>query len=179
MAASATGDIKITLTGSLVNTLTDGQTVTTTVGAAISKPLTSGTGANNFNRAWQSKGRTLSSASEDIDLYDLGALDVGAGAGEDALGLPLAATAVVCICIENRAASAVPLLVGGKAAATAWNSMFNGDDNAKLSLPVNSGFCFWAIGASALAVADVSNHLLKIEASGGAAIYDIYVFFRG
>lgn len=179
MAATATGSIKVTLSGELKNSLTDGTISSVTIGTAPSITLSGGTGLNQFNRGWQSKGRVLASATEDIDLYDLGSLDIGAGAGEDALGLPLAATAVVAICIENRATSAVNLLVGGKATAAAWNSPFNADDNAKLSIPPNGGVLLWCVSASAFAVADTSNHLLKIEASGGSATYDITVFFRG
>jgi hypothetical protein len=179
MAASATGSVKVTLSGELKNTLTDGQTVSATIGTSPSLSLATGTGANQFNRGWQSKGRVLASTSENIDMYDLGSLDIGAGAGEDALGLSLAATAVVAICVENRAVSAVNLLVGGLSATTAWNNPFNGDDDAKLSIPPNGGVMLWAVGATAFAVADTTNHLLKIEAAGGSATYDICVFFRG
>lgn len=179
MAATADGSIKVTLTGTLKNTLTDGTTATTTIGTTPSITLAGGTGLNQFNRGWQSRGRTLSSASENIDLYDLGSLDIGAGAGEDALGLPLAATAVVAICIENRSTSAVDLLVGGLNATTAWNSPFAASDTAKLSIPPNGGVLLWCVSTAGFPVADVSNHLLKIEASGGAATYDITVFFRG
>lgn len=180
MAASADGSVKVTLTGNLKNTLTDGQSVTTSIGVSVNVPLTNGTSASQFNRGWQSLTRTLNSAAtEDIDMYDLGSLDVGAGAGEDALGLTLTATAVVAICIENKATSAGTLLVGGKAATTAWNSPFNADDNAKLSIPPSGGVLLWATGGTAFAVADTTNHLLKLEASGGICNFSVCIFFRG
>lgn len=179
MAASATGSVKITVTGELKNTLTDTQVVTTTVGTNPSINLTSGTGALMFNRGWQSKNRALvSAATLSVDMYDLGALDLGTGAGEDALGLALACSAVVCLCVENLSTSAGTLLVGGEGSAAAWNSIFNGVDTAKLSLPPNSGVCIWAVGATAFPVADTSNHLLKFEASGGDCSYNITVLCR-
>lgn len=178
MAASADGSIKVTLTGNLKNTLTDGQSVSTTIGKNVNLNLSTGTGLNQFNRGWQST-RTLTNTSENIDLYDLGSLDVGAGAGEDGLGLGLAATAVVALFIENLSTSAASLLIGGESSGATWNSPFNASDTAKLSIPANGGVLLYAVGASAFAVADTTNHLLKIEASGGTANYTITVFFRG
>lgn len=180
MAASATGSIKVTLTGDLKNALTDGQSVSTQIGTSPSLSLTSGTGLNQFNRGWQSKNRALlAAASENIDLYDLGSLDLGAGAGEDSLGLTIAATGLVALCVENLSTSAGNLIVGGLGATTAWNDAFNADDDAAIKLPPNSGVLLWAVGATAWAIADVSNHLLKIAASGGNCSYNICVFLRG
>lgn len=184
MAASADGSILVTVTGNLKNTLNDGQIVTATAGVAVKENLANGTGASQFNRGWQSKGRALTSgASEDIDLYDLGSLDIGAGAGEDGLGLGLTATAVVCIVVTNNTSSVGNLVFGGKNTAAAWNSPFgvggSASDTAQLILPPRGGVCLWAVGSPAFAVADTSNHLLTIAASGGAINYDIAVLFRG
>ena len=68
--------------------------------------LTDGTTVNTADRVWEDTARPiLSAASENIDLYDLAAFDIGAGAGLDALGQALAFAEIVCILVENNATS--------------------------------------------------------------------------
>ncbi len=137
--------------------------------------FTNGTGADQVQRLWSSKTRSLSSASENLDLFDLASVDVGAGAGLDSLGQAFALTGIKALYVHNDAASAVDLLVGGVSATTAWNTLFNGDDDAKLT--IHPGGTVIAITPKAVGylVADTANHLLKIEAAGGAATYDIAI----
>ena len=141
--------------------------------------LTSGTGANAADRIWSDMDRALSSgATEDLDLYDLAAFDIGAGAGKDASGTAWALVEVVSLLVYSASSSAGDLLVGGKAATTAWNSIFNSDDNAKLLIKPGGWFQIFAPTDPAYAVTDVSNHLLKMEASGGAVTYGVVVIGR-
>lgn len=134
-----------------------------------------GTGADQAQRFLGSKGRTLSSTSENIDLFDLASLNVGAGAGLDSLGQAFAITGIKLLYVANASTSAVDLLVGGLAAATAWNTLFNADDDAIITLHPGASMLVATPKAAGYAVADSTNHLLKIEASGGAATYDIAV----
>jgi len=71
-------------------------------GLNYSPTLDDGIGDNQANRSWQSLSRALNwNASETLDLYDLGAVDIGAGAGRDGLGQPIAFEDVVAIAIVN------------------------------------------------------------------------------
>jgi hypothetical protein len=142
--------------------------------------LTTGTGANAADRIWSDMDRALSSGgTEDIDLYDLAAFDIGAGAGKDAAGQSWALVEVVCLMVYNASTSAGNLNVGGKSATTAFNSIFkSADDDAALIIHPGGWFQIFSPADPAYAVADVSNHLLKIEAPSGAVTYGVVVIGR-
>jgi hypothetical protein len=144
--------------------------------------LTDGTIINKADKVWGSEDRALSSgANEEIDLYDLGSIDIGAGAGKDPLGGALALAEVVAllvVCEDGTADNAV-LTVGGATAATGneFNSIFGADTD--LVKTKRNGFIFIAApGADAYAVADTTNHKLKIAAVTGNVVYSIYVLGR-
>ena len=153
-------------------------------GNQVKLSFESGTILNQADRVWQIRDRTLvSPGSETIDLFDLGALDIGAGAGNDALGQSLSLVEIVgiLIVVETTSDLGTQLIIGGEGTAAAWNSMFNGSDSAKLG-PLDPGGMLLIANPldPAFAVADVSNHLLKLEAAGssGDLIYSIYILGR-
>jgi len=115
-----------------------------------------------------------------IDLYDLGGFDVGAGPGRDNLGTSELCDEVVALQItterldeDDETPLTGTLLVGGEGSGACWNSLFNGDDDAKLAMKPNSSIQFLTGYSSAWAVADSSNHLLKLEASGAKVRFKI------
>jgi hypothetical protein len=140
----------------------------------------SGTGAGQADRFWQSTGRTLTSAAtEDLDVYDLGSLDIsGAGAGRDALGQLWTVAEIAGILVFNRGTSAGNLLVGNNNTTAAWNSILNASDTAAITLPPSGILLLASTNDPAWAVADSSNHLLRFTASGGACTYDVYLLGR-
>jgi len=154
-----------------------GEIVSAKFGEQNSVTFTGGTGANQANRVWPSENRILStSASELIDVYDFGTLDIGSGAGKDQHGGSLALTGIKGFYVKNRSTSAGNLLVGGEGTTAAWNSLFNGSDTALISLPPGAIVMITNPSSAGYAVADTTNHLLKIAAdSGGAVAYDIAI----
>lgn len=183
MALSLTGiRVQAILQATLANSLDGGNTSFSGAQGFTRSPattLTSGTGANMADRIWSDMDRALSSgATEDLDLYDLASFDIGAGAGKDAAGQSWALVEVVSLLVYNASTSVGNLLVGGKAATTAFNSIFNSDDNAKTTVYPGGWVHWFAPTDPAYAVADVSNHLLKFEASGGAVTYGVCVLGR-
>lgn len=180
---SLTANLRLSLEGSYTNPQSEAGESGGTPGMSIAKSvlqsITNGTGANQADAYWQSEGRTLTSGNdEDIDLYDFGALDIGAGAGLDPLGQALTLADVVILLVVNRDTSTGTLLVGAEGSGAAWNSPFNGDDEAALALPPGGFALLGAPGATAFPVADTSNHLLTLAASGGDCTYDIYIIGR-
>ena len=172
-----------TMKATLANSIDGGAQSASCAQGFTSKPtttFTSGTTDSKANRIWSDTERTLTSGnSEDIDLYDFGALDIGGGAGKDALGQTLTLAEVTGLHVYVHSTSTGSLLVGGKAAATAWNSLFGGsDDDAFLLLKPGSTFYIDCPPDPAYAVTDTSNHLLKMAASGGDVTYDITVMGR-
>jgi hypothetical protein len=145
--------------------------------------LATGTSANQFDRVWYAEDRVINSASsEDLDMYDLAAFDIGGGAGKDALGIAFTNVELVGLAFWNKAVSTGTLYIGAKNAATAFNSIFhvNGtlDDTAG-TLIAPGGFIQWFNPNNpAYAIADTSNHLLKLAATGGNVTYSCQAWFR-
>ena len=163
------------------STLTvDGATAAVvTQGEEISYSFTSGTTSSKADGIWADTGRTVTSGNaEDIDVYDLASFNIGAGAGLDAHGQARTHAEVCGIVVENRSTSAGTLLVGGKGTTAAWNSIFNGNDDAELTLPPGTVFALISTNDPAFAVADTSNHLLTMTASGGDVTYDAVLLTR-
>jgi hypothetical protein len=145
----------------------------------IQEDITDGTGANQANRLWHVESRSLGdTATENLDLYDLGTFDCGAGAGLDPLGLSWSAEEVVALQVSNSSTSTGSLLVGGEGSAAAWSAPFNNDDDAKILLPPGASVQLLLAAATAYDITDATNHLLKFEATGGALTYTVRLLAR-
>lgn len=182
MADTLSARIDLALTGTLRNDIGSGMS-SISLPAEFTKSLTllDGTVAEKADKLWYSTGRTLTqNNNESIDVYDFASLDIGAGSGEDPLGGALALAEIVAIMIVNRSTSAGKLLIGGEGTAAAWNSLFNASDSSVLG-PIGPGGFVLIVdpNATSFAVADSSNHLLKIaENNTGAVTYDIAILGR-
>ena len=166
-----------------VGATADGGVITATGSHGVAQSVNfsaSGTGSGQADRFWQSTGRTLSSAAtEDLDVYDLGSLDIsGAGAGRDALGQLWTVAEIAGLLVFNRSTSAGNLLVGNNNTTAAWNSILNASDTAAITLPPSGILLLTSTNDPAWAVADATNHLLRFTASGGAVTYDVYLLGR-
>lgn len=173
MVEMAQVSLSMQLTGNFVNQLQAGSAQRAKIRheVQIIAQLLNGAGADQANFLFGDDERSLAgSATEDLDLYDLGSFDIGAGAGKDAFGQTPALAKLVAFIIRNSPESVGDLLVGGKAAATAFNSWFNGDDDALIVLPPGAAFMIIAPAFAGYAIADTSNHLLKIAASAAGAV---------
>jgi hypothetical protein len=162
---------------------TDGVGITSKNSAELNlEPVlsfTDGTGAAQADKIIKIPGQTLSSTTTDIDVYDLGSLDLGLGAGRDNLGQTVALAEVAALLIYVHSGSTGTLLVGGNGTTAAWNSAFNGDDDAKIGpFPAKSIVMLATSDAAGFAVADTSNHLLRLEAVSGVVNYDIVIIGR-
>jgi hypothetical protein len=98
-----------------------------------------------------------------VDVYDLGTLDVGAGAGDDNLGETHANTAVNSIIIQNDGDSAGTLRIN-QTVANSWSGLLGGSN--QIDLPAG-GFFALSYGATGSAVTDASSHLIQLDAVSG------------
>ena len=141
---------------------------------SFAKYLSNGTGLDQADSFWSDR-RTLSAnTTEDIDLYDFAGI-------VDAYGDPLTLTKICGIILRNRETTAgLNLLVGGKGTGAAWNSLFNGDDDALIVVGPGGLFCAFNPSLAAYDVADSTNHLLKINNTSltNSVTYDIMVIGR-
>lgn len=146
--------------------------------AKIELDFTSGTGLGQIDRFWCSKGRSLAVGSEDIDLFDFAGEDVGGGAGNDAIGQAMALAEIAGILVVNNDDDGT-LRIGGKGDTTAFNTLFNADDDALIVVPPRGVALIATRAAAAFAVADTSNHILKVEAvTADVGDWDLYIIGR-
>lgn len=104
-----------------------------------------------------------SGTSLTVDVYDLGTLDVGAGAGDDNLGETHANTAVNSIIIQNDGDSAGTLRIN-QTVANSWSGLLGGSN--QIDLPAG-GFFALSYGATGSAVTDASSHVIQLDAVSG------------
>lgn len=161
------------------NTLTNGDPINAPQGEARALAFVDGTGEGQSDRFWYAENRTLlDTVSEDLDVYDLAAFDIGGGAGKDALGQTWALVEATALMVYNNDSSTGNLIIGNKASAAAWNDPFNGDDEGMIKLPPDGVFLIACRNNPAWAVADSSNHLLKFLASGGNCSFNVMLMGR-
>ncbi len=135
----------------------------------------SGTTANKADRWYFEIDRALTSASnDDLDVYDFAVFDNAT----DALGNAITLAEIVAVIVRNQTTSAGNLVLGGNGTTAAWNSVFSASDTATITLHPGGIFLVAAPDDPAYAVADTSNHLLRVNASGGNITYDIGILGR-
>jgi len=107
-----------------------------------------------------------SGTSLTIDLYDLGTLDVGAGAGDDNLGETHANSFINSILIQSDSTSTGTLRIN-QTVTNGWTGLTGG--STSVDLPAN-GFFAISYGSDGEAVADASNNIVQIDAVGGNVV---------
>jgi len=176
----ASPKINFKLSATLTNTLDDGTIVTSAVPYLSYVPsIANGYSAGQANRGWDSVGRTIvNGAQETLDIYDFAAVDVGAGAGNDALGQALTLEEIVLIAITNdNAIAADGSLEIIPAASEGWapigsHTVANGGAllGQGLLLKVNTAEAGFDVAGN--------SHRITLRASGGDVTYSIYILGR-
>jgi hypothetical protein len=176
-----TPKIEAKLSGTNKNTLTDSSV--TTIGHPslnYSKKLTSGIGSMQANRSWQSLDRALANgASEDIDLYDFGSIDIGAGAGLDGLGQAMALLEIAAIAFVNTTAVGSPgVLEIYPAESNGWTPIGAHVVTQNGAIPAQGMIMKTAVGENGYAITDASNNVVTTRAQGAGITYSVYVLGR-
>jgi len=175
----ALSELAIRLTYEYKNTLAGSEEVKHASNFVFNDQLATGVLADQADRWLLSKGRVLTDGNhENVDLYDLGTMDVGAGAGRDTLGLTWSISSIVMLLVTSSAGSTGDVLVGGAGSGNTWNTLFNGDDSSEVVVRPGGAFMAFTPAEPAYAVNNLSNHVLKILASGGDIEYDIAIVAR-
>ena len=104
---------------------------------------------------------TVASGNLDIDLYDLGSIDLGAGAGEDALGLTHANAKIHLVAIQNKEITGGGTLRIDGGVTGHWTGILPA--SATLDLP-QGGFLVVQFGDTGSTVTDATNHMLRLSA---------------
>lgn len=173
--ASAIEDIvfNVALRAKLTETL-EGSGLSANVGTGIALSFTSGTTSGKADRFTQDISRSLTSGnSEDLDLFDLAGFDIAT----DVLRNTVTYADIVAIIIQNHSTSAGNLEVGGKGDSTAWTSLLK-DNSDILVLPPTGILAIGCTNDPAWAVADTTNHILKMNAPSGNVDYSAWIMGR-
>jgi hypothetical protein len=182
---SANGEVRLVLTNNIVNEMTDGQQATASLGETIlTGRLTDGVSEEEYSRGWTDERTLASGASEDIDFYDLGAIDVGAGAGLDALGQAMAMLEIVTIIIvQTGGTGRLQINATDPSNKLAWMPTLTVANGGALRPPTTenarySCFMMHMPHSDALPVTDASSHMVRFGASGGDVTYAIHLLAR-
>ena len=153
-----------------------------TAAFSVSSDIASGTGATHlysksfdndlkdssgnyiFDRSFalEDYSLTTSAGNLDIDLYDLGSnIDLGAGAGEDALGLTHANAKIHLLAIQNKEITSGGTLRVDTNVTNAWTGILPA--SSTLDIP-QGGFLVVQFGESGSTVTDASSHMLRLSA---------------
>lgn len=177
---SADGNIQIKMNASISNLLSDGQvTGSASVGSTqVNKKMTNGVSAGNWNRAWSRQAHVLTAGNtEDIDIYDFAGIDIGAGAGNDAIGQAMALEEIVGILIIPTAGTG-SLETMPSNPANYWTPMPSLTVAKGNALKVDAGLAMWSHGEDGFDVNDGVSNVIRIGAISTNMTYDLYVFGR-
>ena len=115
----------------------------------------------------------LADGNLDIDLFDLGTLDIGAGPGRDNLGNLWAQTKVLSITISNPASDLTGSVLIDQTAlgSTAWTGLIG---TSTLNLETGSWVQF-NYGPAGRPITDVTDHMLRIAAVTADCVLNLHI----
>lgn len=126
-----------------------------------------------FDRVFALENYSLTTAAGnlDLDLYDLGTFNVGAGAGRDNAGLDHANARIVAIAIRNREVSGNGTLrVDNSGATNPWTGIWKSDQVYDFA---QGAYLTAYLGESGKTVTDASNHIMRVSAQTNDCNIDI------
>jgi hypothetical protein len=173
--------LQIKMTGSLTNTLTDGSAATVSCpNANYSDSITNGLGSGSADRSWQKVNGSIAEHGEQIvfDLEDMEGIDIGAGAGLDALGQAVDWENIVALIVVNEnAAGAAGLLEVLPADDEGWTPVGSHTQAVGGALKPQGILCKYQPEEGGLDISATS-HRLTLRAYGGAVTFSIYILAR-
>jgi hypothetical protein len=185
---AASGEVRLIIQNNITNTLTDGKTLTqatASLGDTIfSGRLTDGVSEEQFSRGWKDERSLDSGNTEDIDLYDLGSLDVGAGAGLDALGQAMTMLEIVYFGVRQTGGTGrLQINATDPSNKVAWMPTLTVANGGALRPPTTastrySGIAMFNPASDAFPITDASSHMVRFGASGGSVTYEIMILAR-
>jgi len=175
---SATGKFQCKFTASLKNVLDDESQASCAIGEATPKDnLTDGLDTDQFNRALQYQATISSGNTLDIDVFDFGALDPGAGAGKDHLGQAWTAEEVVLFLLKHlEGAGSLEVRLTDPTNPLTWvrpMTVANGG-----ALREGGVYAQYQPAAAGLNVTDAASHQIRLKATGGDVTFQLLLFAR-
>lgn len=174
---TAVSSVAWKLSSTINNTLDDGTVSSYAGGFDFKQNLASGVQIAQASRFWQQKANTLvAAASRTIDLHDLAAEDIGAGAGLDALGLTnVNMLEIVTFVIKVTAGTGTLAVEQG--ASNGWTPVPVLTVALANALRLDGHLILHQQAEQGLAVTNTSK-TIKLTAAGSTMTYDIYILGR-
>lgn len=174
----AVARISIQLESTIKNILDAGHTPEHKVGGPlIADNLKNGAEVDQSNRAIRRTWTISSGNSEDIDVFDFGSVDIGAGTGNDALGQSWDAEELVLFYLMQTAGDGrCEVNVSSPSNPLPWMPTLTVANGA--ALRNNAGFLFYSRASDAFPVTDASAHTVRLTANGGDVTVDLILFGR-
>lgn len=176
---SASSEVKLSFQSTIKNTLDNNDAATATIaGTILSGKIEDGISASQANRAWRTTSETiLSGATLDIDVYDFAGFDIGAGAGNDAIGQALVLEEVVTLILKHRSgAGQLEIAPTAHAQKLAWVPSLTVANGG--ALKAGGVFMMHQPDTDAFDVQDGVSHILRLKANGGDVLFDLYILGR-
>lgn len=184
--------LRLAFSATLKNVLTDTErTATAALLFSYNPTIVDGTDEEEANRGWEYSGTLAAAATLVVDLFDLGTLDVGAGAGKDALGQSVALDQIVTIVIMNTSDLAdnasvdsdsdsdiVPCLEIEPDASAGWTPIGTHTALTGGALQAGGVLVKMQVEQTAFLVTDGVSHRIKLTARGGEVDFKILVIGR-
>lgn len=168
-----------TFSQSVAGTINSGTGASHKLSKTMSHTLKDSAGAYLFDRifALENYSLTTGAGNLDIDLYDLGTLDLGAGAGQDNLGLTHANARTIAFGIQNQVVSGGGTLRIDQSGAstTAWTGFFHGSTVLDLA---QGAFISSYLGESGKTITDTTDHILRLSAQTNNCTIDVIFFTK-
>jgi len=176
---SATSEVKLSFQSTIKNTLTNGDSASASIsGTLLTGKIETGVSANQADRAWRSTARAISSgATEDIDVFDLAGVDIGAGAGNDAVGQAMSLEEIVTIIIKHTGGDGqLEIMPANPANALAWMPSLTVANGGALK---NGGvLMLHNPNTDAFDVQDGVSNVIRLGANGDDLTYALYLLGR-
>ena len=173
---NASLDYFLNLNGIYSNNLNNDNNLTSSsdITVSFSKNLKNGMGSGQINFIHPILNRVIAvNASFDLDLFDLGNFDIGAGPGKDLHGQSVQIRKIIFIAVYNKTVSSNGQLnIGSSSSINTFTSFFNGT-NSTISVPAGGTFFLSSPRTDGFLVADNSNHILRFAAARASQTIDL------
>ena len=181
---TATGEVQLKMLATIKNVLDDGTTATSSVGGQIFRTtLENGVSSGQINRSWQKKSISITDGGfKDYNISTCGGQDIGAGAGNDAVGQAMDIEEIVLLVVVNRSGPGI-LEVQTPAPAAAkivWIPTNFAANASGAGIRTGGMRMWWEPGTIGLDVSGGSSAVLRLSAaSGQGAITNAEIYVLG
>ena len=175
---SADSSVGINVVSTIFNEIETGAKAELKIGGAIvADKLKNGAEENQANRAFRYIFTISSAAEQVVDVYDLGSLDIGAGAGLDGLGQAWVCEEIVWIMIRQKSGDGrLEINLSAATNPIPWiptMTVANGG-----ALQNGALVAFYNPDTDGFDITDASAHQFRLTATGGDVVVDLMVIGR-